>query len=429
MWSLRVIIPSRYHYEWRGLYEVGPQTCRSGHVDNDVLIASRLQAQQKDGMSVAVQPATQRRDEMHKIIGEVIVPYKGQKVVAEVCEGNYLLLPGMESGKKGPPLSEEDYQSVLKQYPQYMAKKQAEDSVIIDSEEPKSSPPVSFAKPQAPATPAEEEQPEKDVSEDESAIPRSVSKAAPIPVTKPQKTQPQKPEQKKQASPKLQKKRPEPKEYDYDDESVERRGIPIKVVVISLIVILLAGVGFFVLNTVDFTSFGTGRQTYMVTVLTSSLDAGEPITENHLGAKEISQEEYKKLTEATYIDTDPTTGETRTVTPRPVLYDDRGLLTGLFLVKNLQPGTVLTDKMVTNQKVIADQYYVDVEVEPGQTQQIPVTANETKGQTEVEIVALIRTESGEVIEIPLSTLILEEKTLLDILNGNGDSILGQVAGN
>lgn len=352
---------------------------------------------------------------MPKIIGEVTLTVDGHKTVAEVCEGNYLILPGQEPGTKGPSLSEADYQRVLDNYEQYEAelkRRRAEENNGGKTTG------VTFSLPDATEDTSniEDEHEASPETSMDSAL-KSKSRHSSEIVQAPESGQGyQKPAAKRTAE----KEAKEP-----------ARKKPYAIIAIVVVVaLMLATVAFLYLGNEELfrSLIGTeqGPDTYMVAVLTGTIEAGQTIEDGDLGAKEISADEFERIKAATYVQTDADTGQATTLSPSPVLYEDRALIIGLFLTKNYPIGTIITDRMITNQQVVADQYYADIEMPDGTTSQIPLQGATTKGMTEVEIVAIIRNEAGEEIQIPLSTLVLEEKTLLDILDGRGGSILDQM---
>lgn len=341
---------------------------------------------------------------MPKIVGEVSLTVDGQRVIAQVCEGNYLILPGQNLDEKGPSLSEEDYRRVLDNFPQYEAEMKRRN----DTSRAEGQGGVDFTLPKASKNEIAGDE-EKPISASDESLCKTVSQEG---------------QEEKRAVPKK------------GDIPPKRDGVTNKkrlqaIVAVIVALVLLCGLGVFVMRSGVLSSLIPAAQspsTYMVTVLTNTLEPGQTIRESDLAAKEISAVEYEQIQTATYVLTDPATGQTSTITPTPVLYEDRQMVIGLFLARHYPPGSIITDRMITNQQVVADQYYADVEMADGTTSQIPIQASTTKGMTEVEIVAIVRNEAGEEIQIPLSTLVLEEKTLLDILDGRGGSILDQVSG-
>ncbi len=156
---------------------------------------------------------------------------------------------------------------------------------------------------------------------------------------------------------------------------------------------------------------------------TKDISQGDVFTEEMIVSYKISDEEFNQMNAATYISTDGTT------TNSSLLTEDKSEdILGKFATRNIPEGTYLTHQDYSSQKVIAEKTFIEVEVD-GQTVSVPVDGSALTGNTRVKIVALVTTDNQEeTIAIALSEFILEDRSLTDIFDSAGQSILEQLAG-
>ena len=149
---------------------------------------------------------------------------------------------------------------------------------------------------------------------------------------------------------------------------------------------------------------------------------GTVITEAMLSECLIPQQEYKQLNMTTYIASD---GSTKADTL--ILASDINSVIGKFAAYDIPQGSYISVQDVSNQKVIAEKNYMEVEVD-GQTVSVPVDGTTILNDTRVKIVALIDSDTQDgTIAIALGEFVLEDRTLKDIFDSAGQSILDKLA--
>ena len=161
-----------------------------------------------------------------------------------------------------------------------------------------------------------------------------------------------------------------------------------------------------------------------ISIVRSVIDIsqGEVITEEMLTAYKISAEEYEQMNNAVYVGADGSTANGSLV-----LSDNMDNVVGKFATRNISKGTYITTQDYSTQKIIAEKTFIEVEID-GQTVSVPVDSDYLTGDTRVKIVALITSETNnETIAVALSELILEDRTLQDIFDSAGQSILDKLS--
>ena len=162
-----------------------------------------------------------------------------------------------------------------------------------------------------------------------------------------------------------------------------------------------------------------------ITIVRSITDIsqGKVITEDMVTSYTISSEEYEQLNNAVYVSSDGSTSNGSLV-----LSEKIDTVIGKFATRNISKGTYITTQDISTQKIIAEKTFIEVEVD-GQTVSVPVDSDYLAGDTRVKIVALITTENNnETIAVALSEFILEDRTLQDIFDSAGQSILDKLSG-
>lgn len=161
----------------------------------------------------------------------------------------------------------------------------------------------------------------------------------------------------------------------------------------------------------------------IIVKVTQDISQGDIFTGDMITDFKISEDEFDQMNAATYISADGKTTNSTLITA-----EKREDIIGKFATRNIPKGTYLTLQDYSSQKVIAEKTFVEVEVD-GQTISVPVDATSLTGNTRVKIVALITTDNqDDTIAIALSEFILEDRTLSDIFDSAGQSILAQLAG-
>lgn len=160
---------------------------------------------------------------------------------------------------------------------------------------------------------------------------------------------------------------------------------------------------------------------YKVAVANVDIASGETISDSQLSYITVSTEEYNSLCGNHFVDANG-----KMVQDTPIFFIDRGGdIVNKFAAENISAGDIIMTSSVSAQKASQDMYVVETEDQNGnrQTQNIPGSV--LSGDTTIEYFARIKTSSGEAYEVPLSSIKLRDKTIEDVLNEQGASILTQ----
>ena len=156
--------------------------------------------------------------------------------------------------------------------------------------------------------------------------------------------------------------------------------------------------------------------------VTQDIPQGEIITEEMITEHVIDIDEYTQLNNAVYVNADGSTSKGSLITS-----DKIEIVIGKFATRNISEGTYITSQDFSQQKIIAEKTFVEVEID-GQTVSVPVDKDFLTGDTRVKIVALITTDNNEeTLAIALSEFVLEDRTLQDIFDSAGQSILDKLS--
>lgn len=204
--------------------------------------------------------------------------------------------------------------------------------------------------------------------------------------------------------------------------------------VIALLVILILGGGYYVYSNNGFTPVaGNNNQEeqpdesadvkdeYVVAKLAKDVPMSQAITEDDVTGVIVSSEQYNKYNSQTYIASD---GSSKYM--NLILYDDVNDVIGKYAAADLKEGDLLYDTNVSNQHVVAEKTYVDATIN-GEDGTYEVDADSLKGNTDIKIVAVITTDGGEPVQVLLSRMTLQDRSLENIFNAAGQDILEQLA--
>lgn len=204
--------------------------------------------------------------------------------------------------------------------------------------------------------------------------------------------------------------------------------------VIALLVILILGGGYYVYSNNGFTPVaGNNNQAeqpdesadvkdeYVVAKLAKDVPMSQAITADDVTGVIVSSEQYNKYNSQTYIASD---GSSKYM--NLILYDDVNDVIGKYAAADLKEGDLLYDTNVSNQHVVAEKTYVDATIN-GEDGTYEVDADSLKGNTDIKIVAVITTDGGEPVQVLLSRMTLQDRSLENIFNAAGQDILEQLA--
>ena len=160
-----------------------------------------------------------------------------------------------------------------------------------------------------------------------------------------------------------------------------------------------------------------------ITVIRAMTDipSGTEITADMLGSYTITSDEFTAMSGTTYIAKDGSTSNSPLVMAK-----EASNVVGAFATKDIKKDRYITADDYSTQKVIAEKTYVDVDVN-GETITVPVDSA-VSASTSVKIVALITTDGQEgTTAVTLAEFVMKDRTLEDIFNSAGQSILEQIA--
>lgn len=160
---------------------------------------------------------------------------------------------------------------------------------------------------------------------------------------------------------------------------------------------------------------------YVVIALAKDVAMSQMITEEDIKGMIVSADQYEKYNSQTYINS---SGETQFMSLQ--LWDNRGDVIGKYAAQDLKADTLLYDTSISSQHVIADKTYVEATVN-GKEGTYEVDADMLPGNTDIKIVAVITTDGAEPVQILLSEMTLQDRSLESIFNSAGQDILEQLA--
>ena len=135
----------------------------------------------------------------------------------------------------------------------------------------------------------------------------------------------------------------------------------------------------------------------------------------------VSAEQYEKYNSETFINS---SGDVQYMAL--LLWDDKDSVIGQYAATDLKADSLLYDTNVSTQHVVADKTYVEATVN-GEDGTYEVEGDVLPGNTDIKIVAVITTDGGEPVQILLSQMKLQDRSLESIFNSAGQDILEQLS--
>lgn len=160
---------------------------------------------------------------------------------------------------------------------------------------------------------------------------------------------------------------------------------------------------------------------YVVAALAKDVGMSQMIQETDIKGVIVTSEQYEKYCSETYINSD---GGVQYVSL--ILWDDKDSIIGKYAASDLRAGDLLYDTELTSQHVIADKTYIEAEIN-GENGIYEVEGGVLPGNTNIKIVAVITTDGGEPVQLLLSEMTLQDRSLESIFNSAGQDILEQLA--
>lgn len=195
----------------------------------------------------------------------------------------------------------------------------------------------------------------------------------------------------------------------------QRRNSILALVVVIVFLAVAACIVF--VNYQQLRAFVTGE--YNIAVVNTDIPKGDTIDDSEISFVTISVEEYQSLCGSHIVEEDGSV-----VQDKPIFFVDRTRdIVNKFATKDLKKGDYLMLSSVSAQKASEDVYVVETEDENGNRQQQTIDGAAFESDTKIEYFVRITPSTGEAYEIPLSSILLRDKTVEDILNEQGMSIL------
>ena len=194
-----------------------------------------------------------------------------------------------------------------------------------------------------------------------------------------------------------------------------RRNIGIAMFIVAVVAITI---GFFVYtNWVQISGQLTGE--YKVAVVNVDIHSVDTIEDSELSYKTLSVNEYESLCGSHFVD-----GDGKMQQDTPVFFVDRtGSIVNKFATSDMKAGDIVMTSSVSAQKASQDMYVVETEDKDGNRQKQTIDGALLAGDTTIQYIALVTTSSGESCDVVLSSIKLRDKTIEDVLNEQGASIL------
>ena len=224
----------------------------------------------------------------------------------------------------------------------------------------------------------------------------------------------------------------ENKEPDIPEVAALKRKTRLLIGVIGLLVAVILAGGYYVYSGNRFAPVAGNDQAdqaedgsevkdeYVVVKLAKDVPMSQAITADDVTGVIVSAEQYNKYNSQTYIASD---GSSKYMDL--ILYDDVNDVIGKYAAADLKEGDLLYDISVSNQHVVAEKTYVDATIN-GEDGTYEVDTDSLKGNTDIKIVAVITTDGGEPVQVLLSRMTLQDRSLENIFNAAGQDILEQL---
>lgn len=205
--------------------------------------------------------------------------------------------------------------------------------------------------------------------------------------------------------------------YDDTAERAYNRKQRVKIVLTILFAILLVAACVFLLYTKKPELLGLAPNSYKVVVANTEIPEGSVIEDAALSYIELSRDEYSAQCADMYLASD---GSMKT--DKPIFFvNANNQLVGKFASKTIKEGEIIKESMATTQK-----YSGEVTID-GEKTTVDMTESQLNGETTVEIIARVKSTNGVEQEIPLTTMKLQGKSLSQLLDGQGTSLIDKMS--
>ena len=144
---------------------------------------------------------------------------------------------------------------------------------------------------------------------------------------------------------------------------------------------------------------------YVAIKVINTVNANEQIKEEDIEGVRLSAEQYEKYSNiSTYVDSD---GQVKS--QNIILWDNKADVVGKYATRDIPVGSIIYNTSVTTEHVVADKTFVDVEVD-GEVNTIEVNTDTLPGNTRIQIIAVVQTDSEDPQQILLSEMTLQDRS-------------------
>lgn len=164
-------------------------------------------------------------------------------------------------------------------------------------------------------------------------------------------------------------------------------------------------------------------ESHVVVKIKNDILTNQQITESDIEGTILNDEQFEKYNGvSTHID-----AKGQVTKELLILWEDRDTVIGKYAARDLTAGSILYDTAVTSQHVVAAKTYVDIDVN-GESKTYESNTDILPGNTRIQIVAIVQTDSSTPKQILLSEMTLQDRSLESIFDSAGKDILDLLSG-
>lgn len=154
---------------------------------------------------------------------------------------------------------------------------------------------------------------------------------------------------------------------------------------------------------------------YKVAVANTTIAQGDTIAENEISYIELTRDEYSAQCVNTYMD-----DRGAMKTDKPIFFiNAANQVVNKYADAEIKQGSIITESMVTSQ-ILTGEATVN-----GEKQTATFTESQQNGKTNIQIIARITDDAGNVQEVPLSSMTLQGRTVEEYLDAAGNELLAE----
>lgn len=176
-------------------------------------------------------------------------------------------------------------------------------------------------------------------------------------------------------------------------------------------------------NTPDTAEAAAQEEPFVAVMFTRDMQVDEMIEQSDLEGCILNEDQYEKYTNiSTYIN-----AEGETVVPILIPWEDMDSIIGKRVTSDVKKGALVYDTTITSQHVVADRTYVDATIN-GQDGTYEIEGDVLPGNTKIQIVAVVSTDGADPVQVLLSEMTLQDRSLQSIFDSAGQDVLEILAG-